>query len=49
MAYEKGCKRKPDKKIAALTELVLRNAGYHEFADEIRVLWEKESLKKGKS
>ena len=47
IAYEKGCKKKPDKKVAALTEFVLRNAGHHEFANEIRVLWDKETLKKG--
>ena len=39
MAWEKGNENEPGKKIAALTECVLRNAGHHELADEIRGKW----------
>jgi hypothetical protein len=41
MAWEKGYEREPNKKVAALTELVLRNSGHHETANKIRVQWEK--------
>jgi hypothetical protein len=39
MAWEKGYENDPGKKIAALTDFVLRNAGHHELADEIRGKW----------
>ena len=42
MAWEKGNENEPGKKIAALTEFVLRNSGHHETANKIRVQWEKE-------
>ena len=48
LAYEKGSKNKPDKGIMAFTHLVLRNAGHHELANEIEVLWVKGKRKKGK-
>ena len=37
-----------DSVIMAFTHLVLRNAGHHELANEIEILWEKGKLKKGK-
>ena len=39
MAWEKGNENEPGKKIAALTEFVLRNSGHQELADKIRVKW----------
>lgn len=39
IAWEKGYENEPSKKIAALTDFVLRNAGHQELADEIRVKW----------
>ena len=35
-AYESGGKGDIEKEVAALTELVLRNAGYHDLAEEAR-------------
>ena len=34
IAYEKGYEHDMDKKIVTLTEYVLRNAGYHDIADD---------------
>ena len=39
VAWEKGYENDPGKKIAALTDFVLRNAGHHELADEMRGKW----------
>ena len=36
LAYEKGYKDDPDKMVACLTEVVFRNAGYHELADQAK-------------
>ncbi len=39
VAWEKGCEKEIGKKIAALSEYVLRNAGEHEWADLMRDEW----------
>ena len=36
MAYEKGHKDDPDKTVACLVEVVFRNAGYHELAEQAK-------------
>ncbi len=36
MAYEEGYKDDPDKTVACLCEVVFRNAGYHELAEQAR-------------
>ena len=36
MAYEEGYKDDPDKIVACLCEVVFRNAGYHELAEQAR-------------
>jgi hypothetical protein len=36
MAYEEGYKDDPDKMVACLCEIVFRNAGYHELAEQAR-------------
>ena len=41
IAWEKGCEKEIGKKIAALSEYVLRNAGEHEWADLMRDEWGK--------
>ena len=44
MAWEKGQRGNPDKRIAAFTEYVLRNSGEHKWADTVHKSWEKERL-----
>ena len=39
VAWEKGCEKEIGKKIVALSEYVLRNAGEHEWADLMRDEW----------
>ena len=36
MAYEKGYKDDPNKMVACLTEIVFRNAGHHELAEQAK-------------
>ena len=36
MAHEKGYKDNPDKVVACLVEIVFRNAGYHELAEQAK-------------
>ena len=42
VAWEKGHGEDPDKRIAALTELVLRNSGEHEWANLMHESWKKQ-------
>jgi hypothetical protein len=42
LAWEKGYENDAEKIIGAFTEYILRNAGEHEWAEEVRAAWEKD-------